>query len=120
MVEAAPSYNPQWLAIHWDDACKAIEASKATYKRETTGRVGATWPYGFVLAPNQETKTSMGAGSDDINATQIVNRNFSLLGCIQYNDQFEFKHTTRFCFSPFTVNRDKGPGEWGAYFLRLQ
>lgn len=110
MISAAPHFDRRWLAQHWDNACQAIDQLKIADSNETKRKVGdgiPPPPYGFVLAPNQETKIELGAGSDDIDANDVTNRGFSVLGCIKYKDQFLMEHTTRFCFTPFTKSGEK-------------
>lgn len=118
MMVAVPT-STDFLTNNWDKACQVTDQQILASQQSAAKGLGDTWPMGFVLAPNQETRLRIGMGdiTDGLiekqikRALQITNEmpslyhgedirsgQFDLLGCMRYKDQFATHHTTRFCF----------------------
>ncbi|MHB1745607.1 MAG: hypothetical protein ACYCRE_12690, partial [Acidobacteriaceae bacterium] len=117
MMVAVPN-SADFLTKNWDEACRINDRQMRASRQAAANHRGDTWPIGFVLAPNQETRMRMGSGDAEglidkqiRNAMRFVGASgrdafgqsfrsgqFYLLGCARYKDQFGTPHTTRFCF----------------------
>jgi len=115
MLVAAPN-STKWLTKNWDQACRIDDRQMRASRASAAKGLGDTWPIGFVLAPDQETKMRMASGDANGLITNQIERaeslpsylsapgqsatsgQFYLLGCARYRDQFGTHHITRFCF----------------------
>jgi hypothetical protein len=111
----------EFLVKNWDQPCKIVDQAMSGSRAAAAKGLGDTWPIGFVLAPNQQTRMRMGSGDANDMIEEKIRKamlfatpdqdpksgQFYLLGCARYKDQFGTPHTTRFCF--VYLNDDMSP-----------
>ena len=61
---------------------------------------GSPWPLGVVIAPSQSVSLPYGWGAATVDVERIKNGGFYLMGYVEYFDQFNKRHYTRFAFNP--------------------